>query len=230
MKIRRLMRRLVERVASWVAPSRWKQHHELQYWKRTKAASGTLTNSHYEWFYTTHFRLGHDDFAGKVLVDIGCGPRGSLEWAGVAARRIGVDPLAAAYRALGADRHAMEYLEAGAERIPLATGLGDFVFSFNSLDHVDDVGLAIREIKRITRPAGRFLLIVEINHPPSPTEPHELKCADLLDQLGPEFVAEEVRVFKQSAPGVYDSIRAGVTLPLETPEPAWLSASLRRRT
>ena len=31
--------------------------------------------------YTVVFGLTRDDFAGKAVLDVGCGPRGSLEWA-----------------------------------------------------------------------------------------------------------------------------------------------------
>src|SRR5690554_1767232 len=103
----------------------------------------------------------------------------------MARRRIGLDPLADDYLRLGADDHAMEYISAPSEDVPLEDASCDSVFSFNSLDHVEDVERMIGEIKRITRPGGRFLLLVEVNHPPTACEPHELGVRPLLTMLAP---------------------------------------------
>jgi hypothetical protein len=45
-----------------------------------------------------------DFFKGKKFLDIGCGPRGSLEWASQATTRVCADPLAVQYGKLGADK------------------------------------------------------------------------------------------------------------------------------
>ena len=84
--------------------------------------------------------------------------------ADMAAERVGLDSLAREYMKLGADRHKMRYVDAGAESIPFPTAHFDAAFSFNSLDHVHDLGRAIAEIKRIVKPGGLFLLITEIDH------------------------------------------------------------------
>src|SRR5512145_2406788 len=142
-------------------PEKFKERHELACWrKKLRQESGQLSHRHYERFYTTFFGIEREFYAGKRIVDIGCGPRGSLEWADMAAERVGLDPLVSAYRALGIDRHRMAYVNAPAERIPFPDAYFDVVTSFNSLDHVDDLGQAIREIKRVAKPGGLFLLIV----------------------------------------------------------------------
>ena len=151
-----------------------KSDAELAYWQERKAEEGTLQASHYERFYTGHFELAREFFAGKRLLDIGCGPRGSLEWADMAAERVGLDPLVDNYRHLGIDRHAMSYVSAGAEAMPFADGHFDVVSAFNALDHVDDLDAVIAEITRVTRTGGSLLLIVEIGHAPTPTEPQTL--------------------------------------------------------
>jgi len=76
-------------------PTNWKEANELYYWRQRKNAEGTLSNAHYKDFYTIHFGLPESFYERKVILDIGCGPRGSLEWADMALRRIGLDPLAA---------------------------------------------------------------------------------------------------------------------------------------
>src|SRR5262245_31191578 len=133
--LNRLMHGISEGIGS-IAPIQWKELNELRYWKKVKGTEGKLTNKHYKPFFTEHFGLDESYYTGKIILDIGCGPRGSLEWATLAQRRIGLDPLAKEYRRLGTEQHRMEYIDAPSENIPLADGLCDVVTSFNSLDHV----------------------------------------------------------------------------------------------
>lgn len=169
MKLLHLMRHLwtaaVSRVAVTLCPIRWKQFNELRYWKERKGAEGALSNEHYKYFYTQHFDIKDSFYNGKTILDIGCGPRGSLEWASMASRRFGLDPLADEYLRLGANEHQMEYICAPSETIPLKDSECDAVFSYNSLDHVEDVEQSLREVQRVIRPGGIFLLMVEVNHP-----------------------------------------------------------------
>ena len=75
---------------------------EFSYWSTQKDNEGEFQNSWFERFYTSHFGLTVEDYAGKRVLDVGCGPRGSLEWATTALERVGVDPLADEYLRLGA--------------------------------------------------------------------------------------------------------------------------------
>ena len=125
-----------------------------------KKEEGVLPRDHYRYFYVAHFGLDDAYYRDKVILDIGCGPCGSLEWASMASRRIGLDPLAREYLQLGANLHKMEYIDSPAENIPMKDAECDAVFSFNSLDHVENVDLTVKEIKRVTRPRGIFLLLL----------------------------------------------------------------------
>jgi SAM-dependent methyltransferase len=159
-----------------------KEAAEIEFWRGRAYAEGVLkdgelqeaalNNGHYEQAYTTHFELEPSFFEGKRMVDGGCGPRGSLEWASMAAERVGVDPLVPQYRELGIDRHAMSYIHAGAESIPVADGSFDVVCILNALDHVDDLAETIMELTRIAAPGATLLLMVEVCHEPTDTEPH----------------------------------------------------------
>jgi hypothetical protein len=177
---------------------------EFSYWLGRKQAEGALSNRHYERVYTTSFGLERRDFAGRKVLDIGCGPRGSLEWAAEATERVGLDPLVGRYRKLGIDAHRMTYVESGAEQIPFPDGHFDIVAALNALDHVDDVDAAIREMTRVTRPGGMGLLLVEMDHAPTPTEPHSLDW-DLLSRFSSWEVLEERRVALDSAHDVHGS-------------------------
>lgn len=57
-----------------------------------------------------------EELAGRRVLDVGCGPRGSLEWADRARVRVGLDPLVDAYRELGVADHAMGYVAADPRR------------------------------------------------------------------------------------------------------------------
>lgn len=226
---RHIVKRLISRVALSVAPLWWKRMSELYYWKAAKRREQVLGNDHYKPFYTDHFGLDESFYQGKVILDIGCGPRGSLEWANMAARRMGLDPLADQYLKLGAREHRMDYLCAPSEQIPLPDATCDVVFSFNSLDHVEDVDASVREIARVTKPGGRFLLIVEVNHEPTDCEPHCITPA-FVDQLAPAFICEDLRVHAVGEGGVYASLKnaAPVSDPRAHTALGYLSASFRR--
>lgn len=207
-------------------PSKWKEFHELMYWKSKKRKEETLTNNHYEKFYTRHFNITPEFYTNKVLLDIGCGPRGSLEWADMAARRIGLDTLANKYLELGAVKHKMEYLNAGAESIPLEDGACDAIFAFNALDHVEDVNKSIQEIKRCLKKGGIFLLIVEVNHKPTICEPHNLSPQNIIEAFSPHFEWQQLKVFKaQEGKGTYTTISSNTTFsnPLNCKELGWMS-------
>jgi len=205
--VRRVSR--MERMERWVRwrprPRQSKDAAELAYWRERAAQEGTLGYDHYERVFTDHFELTTAFFSGKRVLDVGCGPRGSLEWADGAAERVGLDPLVDRYRELGIDRHAMRYVSAPAERMPLADAAFDIVATLNSLDHVDDVGGAVAEITRVAAPGATWLLTVEVGHAPTATEPHALEW-DVIDGFAEWQVDWSVRNGLRSDHDIYASI------------------------
>ncbi len=160
---------------------------EFEFWRKTREnAGGTLGNSHFEQLFTDQFGLTREFFTGKRILDIGCGPRGSLEWATEAARRVGLDPLVDRYRDLGIGTHAMEYCASPAEKIPFPAESFDVVSSLNSLDHVDDLQTTLGEITRVLVSGGSLLLEVEFGHRPTDTEPIEIP-GNFAESLRPTF-------------------------------------------
>jgi SAM-dependent methyltransferase len=176
---------------------------QRRYWRTLKEEEGTLANDHFEHVFTTHFGLLPSFYDGKRILDIGCGPRGSLEWATKAAERVGLDPLIDTYRQLGIDQHAMRYVAGYAEHMPFAAESFDVVSSFNSLDHVDRLDRVIAEIKRVLKPGGLFLLLTDVNHRPRLREPHDYSW-DIVRRFEPELRVLEERHFEDRG-GVHAS-------------------------
>jgi ubiquinone/menaquinone biosynthesis C-methylase UbiE len=172
--LRQILSRLYSRAEANLFPLRHKERKEVAYWQSRLSEEGRLRNHHYLESYTSPFDLKPSFYTGKRILDIGCGPRGSLEWADMATERVGLDPLVPAYLKMGADRHRMTYVAASSDAIPFAADYFDVVCSINSLDHVADVKKTISEIKRVARPGGVFLLVTEVNHEPTSTEPVKL--------------------------------------------------------
>jgi len=210
-----------------------KAAHELAYWRDRKDAHGDLeqSNAHYRWAFTDHFALPLDFYDGKRLLDVGCGPRGSLEWAGRAAERVGLDPLAREYQRLHSRKHAMTYVAASMEAIPFPDAHFDVVSSFNSLDHVDDLGKAISELTRVARPGGVLLLLTDVGHAPTPTEPQAYGW-QILDRLLRHWRLIERRDFERPGDNMLDNLRAGTPFDHDDPRrrPGVLSARLERRS
>lgn len=181
-------------------PVKFKENAEFKFWKK-KAAMGPLKNKAYSYLFTTAFGINPDFYDNKKVLDIGCGPRGTLEWADMASERIGLDPLVNSYKKLGINKHKMKYVKSYSEDIPFADGYFDIVTSINSLDHVDDLDKTIDEIARVTSPDGYFLLMVEVNHKPTKCEPISFSW-DVVDKFLPKMKLIEKKCLEDAANGI----------------------------
>jgi ubiquinone/menaquinone biosynthesis C-methylase UbiE len=105
---------------------------------------------------------------------------------------IGVEPLAQRFADAGLllDSHAV-YLAARAEAVPLVSSTVDVILARNSLDHVDDPRAAIAEARRLLRPAGTLILNFDVEHTPTPTEPHALDADEVRSWLGAMTIEHE---------------------------------------
>jgi len=205
--------KLILRVLSGIirlirGPAKTKVASELRYWKK-QTRKGPLKNKHYKYYFTTNFKLNEDFYRNKKILDVGCGPRGSLEWADMASERIGLDPLADSYRKFQIDHHKMKYVTAPSEEIPFPDRYFDVVSSFNSLDHVDNLEQTVKEIIRVIAPSGRFLLIVEVDHPPTTCEPISFSW-DITKKFLPDLALVEEKHFESARGGIYESISVGI--------------------
>jgi SAM-dependent methyltransferase len=176
------LRRVLRSTVNWglmLLPTRWtrKEAHELEFWQSWVASRADLCpeTDYYRKFMLAMGNLPDASvFEGKICLDIGCGPMGSLTWLTNAKAAIGLDPLAEKYRQFGIDRHEMLYLACGVERIPLPSQYVDVVFSMNSLDHVDNLQAACHEIRRVLKPGGWFIGSLNLYEAPTFTEPWTL--------------------------------------------------------
>ncbi len=197
----------------WVGPwrrrrVRQKEEAELRFWRgRYEAENGALGH-HGKELYCDHFGVETDFYAGKRVLDVGCGPRGTLEWADMAAERVGLDPLVPRYRDLGIDRHAMRYVAAGAEQMPFDADSFDIVTTMNSLDHVDDVDAAVAELGRVAAPGATWFLLVEAGAPPTATEPQTIDW-EFLDSLDGWHAEWSRRIALGADHDVYGSLARG---------------------
>jgi ubiquinone/menaquinone biosynthesis C-methylase UbiE len=208
-----------------------KSFAELSFWKWQKFRQKQLSNTHYQPFFTDFFGLSTDFYQDKRILDIGCGPRGSLEWADMAKERIGLDPLANEYLKLGAKQHQMQYVASGSEDIPFESAYFDVVSSFNSLDHVENVEKTIAEIARVLKSGGLFLLLTDVGHKPTITEPRSFGW-EIMEQFSPHFSVISQNSYEKSVKGaMYQSLRNAVPYNFQNPKERYglLSAMLAKR-
>ena len=206
---------------------RQKEFYEWLFWMSKKIQEKSLTNHHYEPFFTEYFGFSKEDYKGKKVMDIGCGPRGSLEWAKGAEERIGLDTLAEKYVKMEGKNHEMIYVKAGSENVPFDDAHFDFVSSFNSLDHVDDLSKSIQEIKRVVKAGGHFLLISDIHSYPTICEPSAFQW-DIIKSFEPEFTVVKENHYEGNL--MYSSIREGIKFDHENPKDRYgiITALLKR--
>ncbi len=201
---------------------------ELSYWKLKNITKDKLNNSHYNFFYTTYFSIPPGYYKDKVILDIGCGPRGSLEWANMAKKRIGIDPLADKYLKMGASEHNMEYIKGYSENIPFQDNYFDVICSFNSLDHVNNLAITCNEINRTLKRDGIFLLIVDIHKRPTLTEPQTISW-DFIEKYFPNFlVLEENHLESIKKWLIYSNVRKNVPIKDERKQKGVLTAKLKK--
>jgi len=120
----------------------------------------------------------------KVVVDFGCGPRGSLVWTKVPKLRIGVDVLADKYFDCFDNEMVNDdyiYVKSTEKRIPIPTEFVDVVYTMNSMDHTDNFEIMLCELLRILKTGGEFIGSFNMNEPPTLNEPQTLTF-DLIEK------------------------------------------------
>lgn len=188
---------------------------EFLYWQIKKWQEKDFTNHHYKEFFTKHFRLSEEFYTGKKILDIGCGPRGSLEWAANAQERVGLDPLAEKYLKLNQKKHKMTYVKGFSEQIPFENDYFDIISSFNSLDHVQNINKTLTEIHRCLKKNGLFLLISDIHTRATLTEPSAFGW-EISQQIEQNFQIVNEKHYEGNR--LYKSIRKAVAFDHSNPK------------
>ena len=136
--------------------------------------------------YPEALKIPRDHFAGKTILDLGCGPY-PLSIAFEDCRIVGLDPLVLHYEAAGfplaefTDR--VTFVRGFAEDMPFPSQSFDAVISVNAIDHVDDFPRTAREISRVLKKDGVLRIQVHY-HPPRELEPRVLSDHEVLTHLG----------------------------------------------
>jgi ubiquinone/menaquinone biosynthesis C-methylase UbiE len=110
----------------------------------------------------------------SLVVDVGCGTGSALRRAASTITQgslIGVDPVPrmieiARERTAGHPAAArIEFRLGAAEDLPVDDAAADVVLAFDSFDHWQDKARGLSEIRRILRPAGRFVVVKDAGLP-----------------------------------------------------------------
>ncbi len=152
------------------------------YWHNNASSIKVMFNC-----YCEEFSINKNTFKNKIIVDIGCGPMGTLS-PFEAKLKFGVDILANIYhREFDLAKHNIIYLNCHAHQLPFLDEFVDVVLSRNALDHVDNFEKTIEEIWRVLKPNGEIYLSINISHRRTLTEPHVISERRLTSALKNRF-------------------------------------------
>lgn len=135
--------------------------------------------------YLTELCLSKDAFIGKTVLDIGSG---ALPGATVFSGSIlyCIEPLLSRYMDAGFPIHCygdVKFVNSGAENMPFPSGYFDAIISTNAIDHVNNIDLVAKEVKRVLKRDG--MLRMSINyHKPTKAEPVEFTDKKVIDLFG----------------------------------------------
>ncbi len=116
-----------------------------------------------------HRLIGFQHYAGKRVLEVGCGLGTDLvQFARAGARVTGID-LSPRSIELTRQRFALEglpgtFLVADAEQLPFEAESFEVVYSFGVLHHTPDIARAIAEIHRVLVPGGELILMLYHRH------------------------------------------------------------------
>jgi len=124
--------------------------------------------------YVKKLGLPANFFAGKRVLDVGCGPLAPSQQFKDAEHHI-TDALLDRYIASGwpLKEYGMKHTCCHAEHLVYDDDYFDAILSVNALDHVDDFEAVAREIERVLKPGGGLYMELEY-HEPRELEPQKL--------------------------------------------------------
>jgi SAM-dependent methyltransferase len=120
--------------------------------------------------HDSYWRFHRDAFfklvpsPGQLTVDIGCGEgRVTRDLRSAGHRVFGLDLSAAMCRATLTHKKRSLVVTADARKLPLPAGTVDCAVAFMSLQDIDNMAVAVREVARVLAPGGSF--VIAIIHP-----------------------------------------------------------------
>jgi ubiquinone/menaquinone biosynthesis C-methylase UbiE len=144
--------------------ARWRraQIAEKKFWLSTMKSWSTQDPSQYWRGILSHgFNIDYRFFAGKSVLEVGCGPTGIIFELDNTQTRVGLEPMELGD--LVNDEKKKSIVKKGiGEKIPYTDNFFDIVLSFNALDHSVDPAKVIGEIYRVLREGGDFLLWIYV--------------------------------------------------------------------
>lgn len=144
----------------------------------------------------------------KVL-DVGCGISTVLHF--IKGKKYGIDPLADEYKKIYDYPKDISIQKGVGEQIPYRKSFFDVVFCSNVLDHTDNPKAVIKEISRVLKKGGYFVLTIHIfnkSFKRDPAHPHTFTRKDVYSLTGACFRP----VFQKISPaiGFYDYVTKGI--------------------
>lgn len=206
-----------------------KYQAELNYWQsRYIAENNNFENAWYRQLMMAMLSITNESIMdNKIILDFGCGPRGSLAWATTAKLRIGADVLIPTYlKNFGQTmiKHNMLYLTSTEEHIPVPADTIDILFTINSLDHTDNLNTMCSELLRILKPGGIFVGSFNLNEPISICEPQTLNENILENNLFKFLNTKNIKVAYKGKSQTYENFFLNKLIPandLTTPCILW---------
>jgi len=144
----------------------------------------------------------------KVL-DIGCGISSILHF--IKGKRFGIDPLADEYLKMYKYPPGISITRGVGEKLPFPNRFFDVIFCTNVLDHTDNPREVVKEISRVLKKRGYFILAVHIfnkSFKRDPAHPHTFTGKGVYSLISGRFKP----VFQKISPaiGFYDYVSKGV--------------------
>ncbi len=140
---------------------RWRksQQAEMAFWKNCSNYRSQFSIDKFWENELHHFngKLTMEDFEGKDVLEIGCGPTGMIHYI-PGYRRVGLDSLIEEYRRLDVLKHGgVEHVLGNGERLPFKDEAFHVIICFNVLDHTQIPESVCREMYRVLRRSGRVI-------------------------------------------------------------------------
>lgn len=145
--------------------------------------------------------VGFEDFAGKDLLEIGCGLGTDLiqfarGGANVTGLDLSIESVALAKRRFELFETSGRFLNGDAENLPFPDNSFDVVYSFGVLHHTPRIERAFQEVHRILRPGGQIVVMLYHSRSSHLYIGYPLEIASRLKRgLGPISRSEYFRIY-----------------------------------